>query len=437
MSTPWADWSGWGLSATSQGYEPNAKDDTLYLGRSGTGVIAELATDLSQHGDDQSAGASWHWEPSATAGRFNVQDWCCEVDVDDVTTATAARAFSFGSGGSGISLRFGNVAGQVDIIVAGATRGALALPGVSGSGQRFVIGWIAEANPRTTGAADAIRSTLYAWNLDTGAYAQAVHLHVVRSSGTTDFIWWASSTGGANNFTGTKYSCRFNGSRVHTVTETHEDFVDPTATPTLELATRCEFPIVDPDCVLGEAGQLVGPVHFMGAQAVQQNVFRAFSPIVNEAYLNRLEITASTFAQVPTQHRLAGPDDAWTLFSPFLFYRPIPPAATHLRVRVFIKQWNLGGRMRVCCYALNRPQLGAAVVDMGEALVAPFCDAIASVTDHGSGGTDGEWLDLGLVVPAVNSDGCTWLAFGFDTLGNPGTTVFEIGAIVVEPGVVE
>jgi hypothetical protein len=436
MSTPWADWGGWGLSSTSQGYEPNAKDDTLYLGVSGTGLIAELATDLSQHGDDQSAGASWHWEPSAGAGRFDVQDWTMEVDCE-VTTASTGRAFSFGSGATGMGLRFGNVAGQVDIIVAGSTRGALALPGVSGSAQRFVIGWICEANPRTTGASDALRSTLYAWNMATGAYAQIVLLHPVRSSGTSDFVWWATTSGGSNNFTGTKYACRFSTARRRPVTETHEDFVAQTSSPTLELATRCEFPIVEPGSVLGEAGRLVGPVHFMAAQAVKQNAFRAFSPIVNEAYLNRLEITASTFTEVPTQHRLAEPDAAYTLFSPFLFYRPIPPAATHLRVRVFIKQWNLGGRILVRCYAFNRPPLGAAVVDMTDALVAPFCEGGASLTDHGSGGTDGEWIDLGLVAPARNSDGCTWLSFGFDTQGNPGTTVFEVGAIVVEPGVVE
>jgi hypothetical protein len=431
--TDWAsDWQLWGLAAGSQGYESNAKDHTLYYGLGTT--IAQLATDLSQYGDNQSTGATWHWEPSATAARFDVQQWSMEVDCE-VTTASTGRAFGYGSGGGGMGLRFGNVAGAVDIIVAGATRGNLPLPGISGSAQRFVIGWIAEPNPLTTGAADAIRSTLYAWNIATGAYSQAVHFHVVRSSSVTDFTWWSSSSGGANTFTGNKFACRFNGSRRHTVTETHEDFVDATASPTLELDDACEFPIVDPACALEGAGELAGPVLFMAAQAARQNAFRLWGPIVNETYLNRLEVTASTFAEVPTQYRRAAPDSAWTLFEPWMFYRPVPPAATHLRVRVFLKQWNLGGRMRLRMYAMNRPPVAANVVDQADALRAPFCGADPTATDHGSGGTDGEWVDLGLVAPAVNTDGCTWLVLALDTLGNPGTTVFEIGAIVVEPGV--
>jgi hypothetical protein len=437
MSTPWADWGGWGLTPDSQGYDANAKDDTLYYALDNGAGLADLALDRSQYGDDMAVSGSRTTE-AAPASRFSVANsFAYEFEVD-ANNADTGRFFEIDCAAAASEPSLQIIAGGIIRIILHNVilSTTLTLPGVSGSDQRFVIAWATEPNPLTTGAADAMRCELRAWNKTTGAYAQAILTTAERAAQTGTVSVW-SGNGGANVFGGTPHAVRMSAGRFKPATETHEDFVAQTSSPTLELATRCEFPIVEPGSVLGEAGRLVGPVHFMAAHAVKQNAFRAFSPIVNEAYLNRLEITASTFTEVPTQHRLAEPDAAYTLFSPFLFYRPIPPAATHLRVRVFVKQWNLGGPMRVRCYAFNRPPLGAAVVDMADALVAPFCEATASSTDHGSGGTDGEWLDLGLVAPARNSDGCTWLAFGFDTQGNPGTTVFEVGAIVVEPGVVE
>lgn len=429
----WADWDLWGLPAGSQGFTPNAKDDTLYLGEGAT--IAALATDLSQYADNQTTGATWHYEP-APASRFDVTtSWCIEVDFTANNTSGGRFWTQGGTGRWRVSIAAGVVTCTLQIAAALVTIGTLTLPGIGAGSERFALSWTASPNPYTTGASNAIRSEIRAFNKSDGSYAETVVTHAARDSETGAAVWWAGSTAGANAFTGTPHACRFGTGRPRTSTETHEDFVATTAEPTLELAARCEFPIVDPVCDLGDAGQLVGPVHFQGAQAVKQNAFRSFSPIVNAHYLNRTAITLSSLTEIPTQWRREATDGIYTMAGPWMFYRPVPPTATHLRARVFVKHWNTG-TVGVRLYSMNRPPVSADVVDQNAAHTQTFASASVS-TDHGSGGTDGEWLELEPFAVTANSDDHTWLVLGLTAVGNPGTGVFEIGAIVVEPGVVE
>ncbi|HET6582100.1 MAG TPA: hypothetical protein VFG69_01610 [Nannocystaceae bacterium] len=423
----------------AQGSEELAKDDTIFYGRDDGAGMADIAVDLSQVGNDfNTIGASHISEAVGT--RFVVQHpWSIEFDV---TANNADSGYLFTNTFSQRwSVRVGESAGLIraryDIGGASVVIASLTLPGVGAGDERFVIGWSAEPNLATTGASDAVKHRLYAINVTDGSSAEIIAYSAARDGTGSSTNVFAAGTTGTSPFTGTAHAFRFSQGRVRTPTETYEDFVARTSSPSLVLASRCEYPIVDPACDLGDAGQLAGPVYFMGAQAVKQNALRLLSPIVNEHFLLRPEITANGLADVPTQYRRDAPDDSFVLLGNYVYYRPVPPIATHLRVRVFVKQWSLGSRMRLRMYALNRPPVSQKVVDQGASLQAPYCGATASSTDHGSGGTDGEWVDLGLVQPAINSEGCTWLCLAVTTAGNPGTTEFEIGAIVVEPGVME
>ncbi len=395
----------------TQGSQANAKDDTLYYAR-GSGY-SDMADDLSQYNDDQVVGASWTYEPSP-ASRFNVTStWCAEASVDLDNTDTG-RFFAYAN--LSLSLTAG---GAVEPILNGAVQTGITLPGISGSDQRFVIAWATEPNLRTTGAGDALRTELRAWNDSTGAYVQAVYTHALRTSGTADFVWWASN---------------------NAATETREDFIGATATPTLVTQSRIEFPIPDHNSGLADAGELVGPIFAMGAASVRSMGLRLLSPIVNISYDERTTYEGPSLTNLPTQYALAAPDPLYTLLGNFVFYRPVPTFASLLRVRVNVQQWRTAGatddRVHVRMYSMRRPPNPVGpVVDSGSSF-AMFQASSSIATSHGSGAAAGGWVDLGRLRPARNSEGHTWLALAIrieDLSGTPANNRLRINAINVDP----
>lgn len=444
MASPWEAWDAWGLDSFTQGYEPLAKDDTLFYGRSATGLFTGLRTDLSQRLTNFTSAATNISE--ASPSRFTSDGpWCAEVECDAHNT-DSGRPFTYGTTAANNFLGLSLTAGTLSAIMTvspGSTIvvATLALPGIGASRERFVIGWTAEPNPLTTGAANAYRYVLFAYNKTDGAYSQIVYTQVVRSTAAGATIFGAQNAAGTNPFTGTIYAVRLGQGRRRAPPETIEDFVARSAAPTLVLEAPVEYPILDVDSLIGANGEFAGPVYFWGAGSVRANGLRLFSPIVNHPYLNRAEISGDDYSEIPTQYRIAAPDSTYTLLGNYLFLRPVPPTADALRCRVFVKQWRTAGatadRLHFRLYSMNRPPISMDVVDKGEALLARYTGT-SIAADHGSGGTDGEWLDLGLLEPALRSDGCTWLALAVRTEDLSGATAnqrFEIGSIVVEPGI--
>lgn len=440
----WSVWDTWGLAPTAQGYEALAKDDTLFYGRGAT--FALLATDLSQFATNLTAAATNISQ--ASPSRFNVAaPWTIEVDCDTNNTDTG-RPFTFGTTAANNFLSLSVSAGSLLAIMTVApgstiTVSTLALPSIGAVDAHFVLGWAAEPNKATTGASDAVRYTLFAYNVTAGTYAQNVFSQVARTLAAGALVFGAQNAAGTNPFLGQIRACRASAGRVRTPTETHEDFVARTAAPTLALQDQVEYPIVDPACDIAEPGHFAGPVYFWGAGSVQSMTQRLFSPIVDVVYLNRIEIHADDYTTViPTRYLTAAPDAAYSLFANYALYRELPPTADRLHCYVFVKQWRTAGathdRMHYRVYSMNRPPLAADVVDQAHAMVAHYASG-SLVADHGSGGTDGEWIDLGLLEPVRNTEGHTWLVLAVRTEDLSGATAnqrFEIGALVVEPGVV-
>jgi hypothetical protein len=423
------------LSSTSdtQGDEENAKDDVLYYGEGGT--YAQLATDLSQYADNQTVAAWGHYEPSP-ASRFNVTtSWTVEVVVEVDNTDTG-RFFTY----SNMSLRL-SAGGAVEPILNGGVLTGITLPGIGAGAARYVIAWATELNLLTTGAGDALRTELRAWNTATGAYTQVTYTHAARTAGTADFIWWASSTGGANAFSNSPEACRFSAGRFRSATETAEDFVALTSAPTITGQSRIELVVPEPGSDLADASYFAGPVLASCAAAVSLADLRMLSPIVNESYLQRTTLSGSGLTGTPSQWKRIGPDQDYTLLGSHLFSRRVPARVDRLKVRVQLQQWRTSGvtadEVHVRVWSMNRPPqpVGNDVVDHDHALVLQTChDSIA--TSHGSGASAGEWLDLGLLRVARNSRGRTWLvvALWIENLsGAVANNRVRLQAVTIEP----
>lgn len=417
-------WGGSGLaySTTTQGVDPLAKDDTLYYGRGAT--MAALATDRSQYADNQTVGATWHYEASP-ATRFNVTgSWCVEVDVD-CTNATIGRFFNYGSGANEIGLRI--AAGGIITAITTLVVGTLTLPGISASSQRFIISWSTEPNLATTGASDAMLGTLRAWNVATGAYDQVTWTYAARPSGTGNFIWWAQSTAGVNTFTGTPRACRFSGGRPRTSVETREDFIGRSAAPAPDGATAVEYPIVDPACVLRDPGQFAGPVHAMGAASAALASLRLFSPIVNIQPIDNVAFT-STLSAIPSQWRTTSLVDG-ELCGHLLFKRPLPPTATHAAVRCRISQVASGtdDRITIRIYSMNHPPGAGRCTDHTAAFQSRRVLEQQSVAGEG-------WIEFDDLELVRNSKGETWIGVSLQVSGSGDSFTFD--ALTVEPIVV-
>lgn len=421
--------------ANTQGTEANAKDDVLYYAVDDGAGIADLAVDLSQFADNQVAGATWTYEPSP-ASRFNVTtSWSAEVEVT-LDNTDSGRFFTY----SNMSLRL-TAGGAVEPILNGGLTTGITLPGISGSDQNFVIAWATEPNELTTGAGNALRTELRAWNTSTGAYVQTSYTHAVRTSGTADFVWWASNNAGANPFTGTPIACRFGAGRFRPATETAEDFVALTSAPTITGQSRIELVVPEPGSDIADAGYYAGPVLSSCASAVALADLRMLSPIVNESLLQRTTLAGAGLTGAPTRWSRPGPDPDYTILGAYMFSRRIPARVDRLKVRVHLQQWRTApataDRVHVRVWSMNRPPqpVGNDITDHDHALrVQTVGDSIA--TSHGNGASAGQWLDLGLLRVARNSRGRTWIVIGLDIEDLSGAVAnnrVRLQAITVEP----
>jgi len=427
----------------TQGSQANAKDDTLYYALRG-GAFANLATDLSQHLDNQTAGASWTSEASP-APRFNVTTtWTIEVLCDTDNNDTG-YFLSYASGGS--LLRFSlNGSGTVEAYLGASLLGSLALPGIGAGAEEFVIAWACEPNVLTTGAGDALRSELRAWNVTDGTYSQTTFTHAVRSSGTGDLVCWASSAAGANAFVGTARGIRISAGRFRTATETREDWIGSTSAPTITGQTRLEAIVAEPatggaGVEINEPGAFAGPVLAQAAASAGQNDLRTWSPTGHASYFERPALEGSTFTGQPTAWRRAASVATYTLLGAYVLRRRLPPRATQVKIRINVQQWRTAGvtadRLNFRVWVANRPPAPVAgVTDHDQPLATRSTANVQLATSHGSGAAAGEWLDLGLVDVVRNGAGWSWIMLGVrleDLSGTPANNRLRIHAFTADP----
>lgn len=441
MAYQWAEldrYTALATDASTQGNQANAKDDTLFYA---SGGFPNLETDLSQHADNMTDNGTWTSDASPST-RFDVSTtWAIEV-LCSMTSASTGYFFNYGGiAGNQYALSL-NGAGSLQARLAGAVIGTLALPGVSAfSAEAFVLAWSCEPNIQTTGAGDALRSELRAWNTADGTYAQTTFTHAIRAVATSAVVCWAQTVAGAANFNGTATAIRISAGRFRTATETHEDFVATTAAPTITGQSRIEHPVIDPASAIATAPDFAGPIIAMASSSVWSMHFRTLSPIVNEQFLERNTYEGSDLIPaLPTQFARVAADALYTMMGCYLFYRRVPAFADRLKCRVELQQWRTAGaladRVHARVYSLNRPPHPFVDVDDGDkSWIVHSCGSSINTT-HGSGSAAGEWVDLGLTKIARNSRGCSWLVLAIriqDLSGTPANNRLRVNALTIEP----
>lgn len=412
---------------------PQTIADTLFYG-SGANVAA-IAVDQSQYADSHTAGASWSYDTTAT--RYDLTEWSIDVDFD-ATTGTTGRMYTYGSGagnGRTISLRIGNVAGQIDAIAnpggVGTVLGSLALPGASGSSQRFLVSWTCEANPLTTGASDAVVHTLHAWNLATGAYDRASFTAATRTAGSGTAVLWALDSAGSNAFTGTPRAGRVS-SACHTATETYEEMGTASSAPTLVGEERTEIAVPARSSGLGDDGQFAGPIHALAAAAVRRNDLRLVGPLTNQVTRSRLTHRGDRVGDEP--FTIEDPEQAGRyLYLCTLDYGPVSPAANRLAVRVFLQQWRTTGdadTLEITAYSLSQPGWAYRPPTSPVSMVV-HRQSTTRLASDGSGATAGTWITFDPLRIARDLDGATYVGLGFRVTspGGSGSTADQLWTV--------
>lgn len=391
----WGSWALWGAASYQQGYDPLAKQDTLYLAIDGGGGISDLAIDRCQYLDNQTAGATWTSE-AAPASRFNLTNrWCYEFDFD-ADNADTGRFFQYDCVTVTSDLSLQIIAGGIVRVIINNTVPAttLTLPGVSGSNQRFVLQWSAEPNPDTTGAADALRHFLCAWNLDTGAFDKVTFNTVVRPGQTGAMTIWAASSGGSSPFTGVPHAVRM-GRKLHAPTETAIDFVETRTEPATDVDFSAEDEGMPVDTTTGVhgVGEFQGPAVVLAVDKTNRLIRRCLSPLYNKYFRRRVAWDDTDLDATDNPKIRAAPGDpGYRLFLGWLQVAAVPDTCTHLWVRVHVQSSSSSTAVPVGVrfYSFNRPPGGLALAAEGlppEPLTSYYASEIITRDDAGVG----EW----------------------------------------------
>ena len=421
-----------------QGDVANAKDDTRYLGVDNGSGLADLAADLSQLADDLTVGTSCVHE--ASGSRWNpTPPLAIELAVLLDLTDTG---YLFVREGVGSGLRLSVAAGGIiEARVNGTLIASVSVPSLGPS--EVVIGWSMEPNVFTTSAANAIRSELRAWNVDSEEFVQTVATHATPATPATSAIWLARTTAGASAFTGSASQLRWSVGRFHPAAETREDFIEETLEPTLALATRREVPVPTRASGAGDDGHFAGPIYKAVAAGLGQADLRQAGFIVAEHYRSP-ETLSESFPAVRSVAALGAPE--FTMLGQYFVHRPVPLPCNRLKVRVHIQAWRIDSAdpdyIFIRCYSMSRPPLGLAN-NLGLGPQPPlvrYSREVVVESADGSGTTGGHWYTFDLLEIARDGTGLgTWLGLAFyvEDQGGGGTADqrWRVRAWTVEPGI--
>lgn len=421
----------------AQGDEPNAKDDTRFYSTTSAG----LEVDLSHQADDILVGTNSYYESGAQA-RWDVYPCTIELDLTFNDTDTG-YLYTYEVGGQGVRIVLA-ANGVIDAYVDGSSVAQVTVPDIDAGGDNVIVSWSMEANPRTTGASDALRSELRVFNIDDSSYTQDVATHAQPTSVSSTVVWLARTSGGSAAFTGTANSLRFSFGRFHPAAEAREDLVGLTTAPSLDLETRLEVPVPTRASGIGAHDYFAGPVYKFVSAGLGQSDLRQAGYIWAEHFTDDPDQDES----FPTNRDLAVPDAAgFTLLGQYMVARPVPKTCNRLKIRVQVQAWrtdaNPADDIVIRAYVMNRPPIPAANLPAPH----PAWDRrFASVTvnaNDGSGTTGGDWYEFDLLeVVRTPGGGGTIVGLAFDVqdAGGAGPTSaqrWKVRAWTGEPGLEE
>ena len=424
-----------------QGDVARSKDDTRFYATGAS--ITALTTDLSQYADNVTAGTSSVWEADGARWSEATPPLAIEV-VCTANSTDAGYLYTHESASAG--LRISVAAGPIvafRLYNAGLATLSVTVSGVAGAREDLVIGWSMEANPFTTGASDAYRSRLSAWNTTDGTYFQATVTHAVPADATGRAVWGASDSLGTNAYTGAITAVRWSVGRFHPAAEVREDFIATSSTPTLAFATRREVPVPTRASGAGDDGRFAGPIYMAAAASLRLADIRQASALLAEDYRDAPTQDTSP----PAVRQWLDPDGSTLWFlGQHLEHRAVPRTCNRLHVRVHVQAWRVDASgpddvvLRV--YSMSRP-VGPGMVNGPHA--SPWVRFYQEVTINsadGSGTTGGNWYDLDplRIARDPTHDG-TWLAIAVMVVDANGGGIadqrWRVRAWSVEPGVID
>ena len=361
----WGTWALWGVAAYQQGYDPQAKPSTRLLARGANAVGCN--TDLCQYLTNLSTNVTYCFEASTT--RFNYSHPRTIGIRCNMTNAHTGTLFRHGSGANTEALQFSS-GNNIRVIVANTILFTQALTVLTGSADEIVIAWRSEANPDTTGAANAVRSFLDIWNVTAGTHQRIEFAHVTKPLQAGATAVWGANTHPAGTAFGGTITAWWYENRLQSATEIAVDWVETRSEPSTDVDTESE----DQGLPVTTAARFEGRDYFQGPSALiavektRRLIRRTLSPLYNKSFRGRTTWDdADLDATDNPKIRAAPGDPGYRLFLGWLQVAAVPDTCTHLWVRVHVQSSSSSTAVPVGVrfYSFNRPPGGLGIAAEG------------------------------------------------------------------------
>lgn len=277
-------WGADSCSVAGLGSVADTKPDTVFYGTSATGVVATLATDLSQHGVNFTAGATFIHSANAEARLTPRTRFAMETRVDVNTGTTSGTIMSLRDEVGATQLlqvtRFG--ATFIRLIVNGASIAAISLAGLVAGDRKIQIMVSATPNPLTTGASDAVSYEMTIHEEVTGD-EHFIRMNAAVFTSTSDFVmtWNAQDSAGTDAYAEGFFRARY-GRAFHSPTEMWEDWVLATAAGASKVRAGVPEPLPDrSQLTIANQDEFSGPAYRAGSRNTRAQSYYCVTPAVN------------------------------------------------------------------------------------------------------------------------------------------------------------
>lgn len=333
-----------------QGYNARAKASTrLYV----TGAsITACTADLSQYGQNLTAGTSCVFQASPGSARL---DFSHPRTIGAVITANSTDTGTIFRHGSASPTRFAfNAAASLRATVNNTTAGTLAITGLDGTRDTLVVAWTSRANPDTTGASDAVSSTLHCFNVTNGTYQSTTFVHAVSTTKTQTAFFGAADNASTAVFSGGITSIWFEN-REQSWVEIEADWVSTYTPPSSDYTVELQGLPPQADTI-DAANYHHGPAALWAVDATARLQRRTLSAFANDRCRVALTWQASTLTG-PFVRRVPG-DAAWRMPLGHLHVAQVPDVCNAIAAHVHVRSWTTSGAavpvgLRV--YSMSRP----------------------------------------------------------------------------------
>lgn len=359
-----------------QGYNALAKASTrLYV----TGAsITACTADLSQYGQNLTAGTSCVFQASPGSARL---DFSHPRTIGAVITANNTDTGTIFRHGSASPTRFAfSSANNLRATVNNATAGTLAITGLDGTRDVLVVAWTSRANPDTTGASDAVSSTLHCWNVTNGTYQATTFTHEASTTKTQTAFFGAADNASTAVFSGGITSIWFEN-REQSWVEIEADWVSTYTPPTSDFAVDLQGIPPQADTIDAE-NYHHGPAAIWAVDATARLQRRTLTPFYNDRC--HVQTTwQTTNLSGPFVRQVAG-DVAWRMPLGYLQVRAVPDTCNAIAAAVHARVWSTSSAVPVGLrvYTMSRPP---GVFGAGP-LERYFSEVVISRDDDASGG---------------------------------------------------